>query len=537
MGNFAVENYVPIPSECALTNSKLLESLLPSSLVDFIRTRTLEKYLEHLSEKLPVTINEEGRFCLGEVALPGELLSYVLNQNVRMSPTNCWVENAGMGHIRVAQVFRDILWLLNQPVEMITLGGGTNHFPPLIERLAKAVLALYEQESLRKAVNSNMAPYTVLNHASCRNADQLMLKILLFITLGKQGSQDINALASAKSCAGVDETEEKARKLFKPLKPLISRLLKNYSQENARQLFLHPLFAKLWSLYGENFSNSVATIATDSAALDEGWINKNIRIFIEQMAVLMQSFQKTAETYQAEIILTAGFPAPPASLIAGSLAEQRAESLARNSELTLVMTASGVPQAQQLVFESIAKLALETKGTNLVIQCGYGTLGKELFSYFSNHFSGNDRVSLHWAEKISQAVDFFSALSFSEKPLLLVVKGSEMCRMAVSLGIPMLLTGAVGDHEVGNVLLSCMQSKPNIIILPNVYADLARQIQELFPAESESLLESLSQCKVNSFAEALEKAKDFISQGKQSLSPEVNRGAVLDILNYVIITM
>jgi hypothetical protein len=118
------------------------------------------------------------------------------------------------------------------------------------------------------------------------------------------------------------------------------------------------------------------------------------------------------------------------------------------------------------------KEQLSSGQVTMVIQCGYGEPGKLLFATLNDYLSKNpeiaSKICLHWAETVTAAVDFFEALAWTEKPIALFVKASEMPNMAMDLGMPCAPLGCVGKVEDGNIRLMGKMPESSIIFTQRV---------------------------------------------------------------------
>jgi hypothetical protein len=517
-----------------VTNCHVLNSLFArqENLIEHIATGELEFLLEHMERVLPVKL-DGNKLMMGEVEVPQPIAGRIVDHSLQFPLVNLWAENVGMGHLRIAQILKIYAQYFGLPVETISLGAGTRDFPALIERMAQAVLRLYEKESMRKAVENRMATNEVIPITS-DNQDERNLELFFSAIFGpKEAKNRVASLVSGRSFAGVEETDQAMYRAFRIFKRQVRSIFAQHSANGERHLFLHPILARLWHIFCDG-ENKTVTVATDSAKLDCGWLTQNQHsLYVEQSQTYLGEFSAAASGVNCELVALGGFCAPPSALIAGKLAETRKDNLAKNAKMNILLTASGVAGTQQKVFMDIAQEAMQNDNT-VIIQCGYGSTGEALYRFFQREFASQinqGSLVLHYSREITEAINFFTAFSFTEQPYALCVKGSEMCRIAVALGVPMILTGAVGDHEVGNVILACSQQKPNIFILPDVFENLQVQIRQLFPPkEAEDIIKIVEKRKCTSVPDAIVQSKKLILEGKESLSREINRGAALDLL-------
>ncbi len=199
--------------------------------------------------------------------------------------------------------------------------------------------------------------------------------------------------------------------------------------------------------------------------------------------------------YQDNIHVSHGFPAPVKGLLQiDELALARKETIENNQPLVLVLPGSGVATAQ---LESFGRMITQTAQQvsegklKIVVQAGAEYLGEKVFESLSTLVNdldvryGNikENVLIHRGKTTEAALDFFEILSGSFLPLVLAVKGSEMSRIAVQLGIPHIATGTIGEHEKWNVIVAALAGAA-VMIMPSAYFQCRDLIESSnFPRE------------------------------------------------------
>ena len=285
------------------------------------------------------------------------------------------------------------------------------------------------------------------------------------------------------------------------------------------------------------------TVGTDSVLEPSGWLPHR-RLMVETEVAKEIMHKVWGKRYDKNVTVTGGFPAPVKGLMLSQyLGEKRAEKLMGGEPLTVLLPASGVATAQLAAFKVVIgelAVALDEGKVRVVVQCGTNTLGeivkgelteqiKELETEFPKIW---ENIVLHHSEKTMGALDFFEVLAGSKMPMVMAVKGSEMARMAVALGIPHIALGTIGDHEKWNVIWSAIQGAP-VFIVHSSYSQVKEFIKSKhFPPVLRAIAdEAVERAKCESIVEAVERAREAILSKTRV---GTNRQMMLQTLQYLL---
>lgn len=258
---------------------------------------------------------------------------------------------------------------------------------------------------------------------------------------------------------------------------------------------------------------------------------------METQRALREMTDFWGQSVAQEIVVTNGFPSPMAMFHTSKISSQRSLNIKSGQIPVLILTASAVAAVQLNSFRQIIKDCAELLAQDklrIIVQAGCGQLGKIVFDQLNllinnlPHIRKN--ILLHLGNNADSAIDLFEAVAWGETPLILGVKGSEMCRMAVALNLPLIPTGAIGRHEFFNIYYSLLQGAP-IYLLPSVQKSLEENLPQLLSTDEWEVIKPLiKNAACPDFPSAISKAQEYIRQG--SVVP-TNWRASLEILAYL----
>jgi len=489
-----------------MVNASIIQSLLPD--------RRLYKEISSDSGELgyayQIFLNErvstkEG--LIGEIPIPE-----VLKNTDKTQEIDTLAINMGMGHRRPQRCYHFLLTTLGfTNVRDHFFGDKERLLNPLAEGMLRDALDRYTEQSIRDAKAKGMydGPLYIAKKTMYTNALDVVLKQFLS-SQGKEVSPselmkifagDIDASTPKELEAGNKIIQEVLPIFFQGIlfgkeaknvdiaKNLLSIVLKkdiqlkNSREEKVSMLIFHPLFTHVLDKVRGVMPNLHAAAVVTDRVVEPAWVSGN-DTEVKVLCAMKEARDATADfwkfdndTRDTRMPVLNGFTMPMAGFMRNHLSTVRREALEKNPEapITHILTASGIAPAQERSFishiESI-KDQLITNHAKMVIQCGYGEPGKLLFASLKEYISKNpeiaSKICLHRAETVTGAVDFFEALAWTEQPVVLAVKASEMPNMAMDLGMPCIPLGCVGKVEDGNIRLMGKLPESSVIFTTRV---------------------------------------------------------------------
>jgi len=498
--------HTSLPVSVEIVNDTILMTLLPDQrLYSEISTGSGELghiYQAFLYERL---CSRDG--FIGEVPIPEELQKADKAQEI-----DTLAINMGMGHRRPQRCYSFLLSTLGfTNVRDHFFGDKERLLNPLAEGILRDALDRYTEQSIRDAKEKGMynGPLYIAKKTKYTHALDVVLKQFLSSQGKEMTPAELMKIFSGNIDAKTPEELEAGNRIIEQVLTIFSQGLlfgkeaknidvainllsvmlkkdirfKNTRDEKIAMLIFHPLFNHILDEVREKMPNLHAAAVVTDRVVESAWVSRrdtNVKVLCAMKdarddAANFWKFDQT--TRDARMPVLDGFTMPMAGFIRNHLSEVRKEALEKNPDTPIVhvLTASGIAPAQEQSFithiESV-KEQLAGGHVTMVIQCGYGEPGKLLFASLKDYLNKNPDISskicLHWTETVTGAVDFFEALVWTEKPIALFVKASEMPNMAMDLGIPCAPLGCVGKVEDGNIRLMGKIPKSSIIFTQRV---------------------------------------------------------------------
>lgn len=427
--------------------------------------------------------------------------------------------NAGYGHLRPAILIDHVVQVLGGKTKSIFLGGPEDVVPRSeigpwkgfdYNRFFRAIARGWEEKSLRDAYQQGMIDYLPEERSEGPLYTGLARAVVLLrdpVDLLGQMSKGHPIKAMEQTIANGyavkdTDTPEALAKQARSMKFFFGSMMRNLIQPesganpDAHHLVLstHPLLARLIGEIQDHPKNtqpfSGFHFGPDVDQPLVAWVAKQLN-FVE----LMETARKWGNRLglpHPEIApnteVMHGYIAPPAVFERQHLAAKRAEALKEGAPLTVVALASGVAPAQLGSFSSFlenAQQQMREGHMRVVVQCGAeeggGLIVHDKLRKVVEQHGLQEQVVLHVAPTPQAAVDFFEAVAWAPVPMALFVKGAETARMAQALGIPVIPTGIVGDHELGNFIATLKDTPSMLTFIKGIGAKLADECQRLLP--------------------------------------------------------
>ncbi|HXS15285.1 MAG TPA: hypothetical protein VN711_04095 [Candidatus Saccharimonadales bacterium] len=474
-----------------------------------------ESYIRWAQQRLfgPHDISQGLPTHIGEVSLPRMLQTEM--SHVRVDVLSM---NAGYGHLRPAELFAHTLQVLGGKTRSFFFGGPQDIIPRAqfgpfkgfnYDRLFRAIAGGWEEKSLRDAHLQGMIDtlpqarkegpfYTGISRGIALFREPIGL--LKSMAKGHPLKAIEKAVADVYAVKDTDTPEalaQQARVMRRAFGGMMRRTLASEPKDNGTHhvvLSTYPLLARLIGEIQRHsphiFPFSSFHFGPDVDQPLVAWVNGQTN-FVERPETAHKWAHRLGLPYPEIAPYTQvvnGYVAPSSVFLRDSLNHQRREALDDGTPLTVVALASGIAPTQLGSFVSFLEGAEhQMKGgkMRMVIQCGAEEGGgnlvyKRLQKVVETH-GLEDYVVLHLAEDPKAAVDFFEAVSWAPVPMALLVKGAEVTRIAQALNIPVIPTGIVGDHELGNFLATLEDSPHMLTFPPTVGPQLQQEARRILP--------------------------------------------------------
>lgn len=406
---------------------------------------------------------------LGELSLVG--LSKLDLEGVKVGVFSAPM---GFGHHRLSRYYEIFLKTLGVAVEHIDLGNSGENLR--VMKFFSSLKTAYVNGSNKTAVETGLSQYAEWLSYDRHTWFTKALRIweehcpehFYNTFMGKPGKH---------------LTPANTRRTFGVLNTLFGKELRRYLKQRGitHKLVLYPMVN---ALVGKK---NTILIGTDSVLEPAGWIPDPLLV-VETDYAKNRLVKAWRGKMGQNIHVSKGFPAPVGALIRRSeLTKKRAEAIPLGEPQILFLPASGVATAQLKSFTDIlVEVAplLDQGKLKVVVQAGAEGLGKKvhdslstLVEQLSSEYPGlMKNVVIHHGQTVRAALDLFEVVAASGKPMSIAVKGSEMARIAVQLGIPHIVTGTIGEHEKWNVIVSALQGAA-VIVLPTAFDECWRLVE------------------------------------------------------------
>ncbi len=484
-----------------------------------------------LRARLSRGINDE-EFSLGELRIP----AWLVKQTVEEEMVGIFVANFGLGHLRPATQYQMLMETLGLPTVLVDLSElneeGDN---PLAMYVVKAFQERYLRVSHQNGYHNGSAHKEAYFEKS-KSKWWINAALDTWKLLDRKGYEELILGRPA-----ADLTPEVADRLIGVLSQWLGEDFRVYLGKLgvSRNMIFYPIVSAI------GFDGPTVVVGTDAVVDPRGW-RSDYPTLVEIELARERFRAELGEEASHRVLCFGGFATPLGGLIrAEELGKiRRDELLFGGQKLTLVLTASGVATAQKRMFEETIKEIADglNKGEmRLVIQTGYGKLGRQVYESMArlmgdlkvDYPSINDGVLLHWSEDPRGAVDFVEVLSSGEAPLVFAGKGGELTRMLVQLGVPHIVTGAIGDQECWNIIVAALQDS-QIEILPKAHEQVSEFINKFvgFPEDlKRSAHLAVDRHRRGSLTDGLVSATWAIAEGRTMV--KVNRQAMVETLEWL----
>lgn len=420
--------------------------------------------------------------------------------------------HVGYGHERVGLETSDSIALIGGRTKDFQIGGDKTVFHKTkgvwarllfgnLERAAKSFNWVYTKQSMEDARAKGMAGDALIAHPE--NPDPYPKTTRRLVTiLGVLGSRSIKEALSKKAREEVvrsafalkEQTPEQVKQgefLYRfTLMKSLAYLFKTTINQEIKQSFngeqLIPLIiathAVLASAIGQilekklqQFSNSITANFQPDKGMIAATHTHNPRTYVPNTQTIekweLQLQQSLPHTVSLE-----GFPSPLSVYARDELLAKRQQALRDGQPITVVATASGVALAQLGAFSDFMKHnseAIRNDEIRFVVQCGsQDNDGQVVYKQLLNQakvLGIENKVVLHLGKDHDSAIRFFDAISWTETPLSVLVKGSEMASILDTLNVHQLGVGALGEggHEIWNLAARFFEN-PYSVSFPSV---------------------------------------------------------------------
>lgn len=458
----------------------------------------------------------DGATRIGEVPLPENFHKFI----------NDWVfftisANFGYGHKRPEQYFRNLVELFGAHCESVFLGGPADVLKTILPNLAswlkghpekmkldqllRDMLMLYHETSVEDGKKHGMVPqdYEIEKENRLSKQDKEGILNILEYSGAKPGIKKNPSLIREVFTGKDVDTKETIDKQALALdlifgyasRGLIKDIKKRHPNKKLGIISTFPLVSRhLGRLKGKTrkMIDAIVNIGTDAVQALQIYMWGLVPTYLEAPEAINKLKKRAMLEELEDTYATGGFPSPLSVFKRNGLSQKRTENLKKGVPLTIVGTASGIAPAQEESFVNFMQMSVGKikKGElRMIFQCGAEEGGAiHVYNRLLNEaklLGIEDKVVLHVGKDPQAALDFFEALSWSETPMALLVKGSEMARIAYSLNIPLIPTGAIGDHEIWNLVLA-LRGQPGFVnFLPEVAEALKENIKDTWKDDEE----------------------------------------------------
>jgi len=487
-----------------------------------------DSYINHMREKLSSFISSLDREVIESLRNSGGVVGLAINM--------------GLGHIRVMIPIFKLCQILGIPTTRIVIGDKNRenvdrHIHPFVSSIVKAALQAYEEESLKLAYDQGMT--TVLIEPRTEDLSRRAFERVIALIHGKRSlSEEERHRFIMGMFSAVEDNSSMQELVGGGLFGFFLRRI--FDHVHAKNIvFTHPIFSVIASSKaGKLFlreAYNIISVATD-AIVASTWL-KDFRLLVETEEAKEKLIKDCGDRANNQVIVAEGLVSPLSSLLSENLYTERRKLVQQGEPLTCLLTASGVAPVQEASFKEFLTENAERIASGeirVVIQSGYGYMGSLLYEKLSIHISKlglQGEVLMHWHETAIGAVEFAEAVTLEEIPLVLVTKGGEMTRVAVTLPVPQIVTGAISEHEIHNISTSMNQNAP-IFVLPHIAEGILQEAMKIWGnQEIDGLQELLNAFAIDSYETALLNAREFYLSGQM---PQVNRAAVWMVLEELV---
>lgn len=502
---------------------------------------------------------------IGEVEIPPLLRTHGHNISALLLSFN-----VGYGHLRPALALQNVIELLGGKARSAFLGGEENSIPHTgktdfggykdLNRLLRGVGRWYRVTNLTTAHQQGMMDQPPTFSNPDPEYTQLAKTILGFVA-----DRETFKKAPEKAIAEVmtflrERTRGQVWASSIALSLLFRRslrtLIQNSFHEERRKEKLviathgtigealgtiHPLTKQRIGYVDANFQPDVCMFYDTYTQNPHTYTEKNETV---EKWGMKQGFHN-GEHARNTIVLD-GYITPLSVFKREQLAETRRQALESGIPLTVVATASGNAPAQLGAFKDFIITNLPhfaDKTLRMVVECGAeeggGLIVHDQLHNLIKKYHLEESVVLHASKTPEASLQFFEAVSWAPVPIAMLVKASEMTRIAQALNVPLISTGALGPHELWNIAATLLDNPTSVVFSQKVGAIVRDGILKNFPNDMlvqqhperryiERLVENLSTRTAQNAADLLQLVRDHITGGRESSS---NQQAMLTLLS------
>lgn len=475
----------------------------------------LNEYSLHLRERFLVDGN------LGELTVHSLMSGF--GKPVRIGAFSAPM---GFGHHRLSRYYETLLKTVGLDVIHVDL-GASGEGPKFME-FFKYLKTAYINGSNRNGVQTGLS----FDYERLTYVDKTFVSKMLQAWENHAPDHFYNTMMGKP---GKHLTPASTRRTFRFLDRVFGEEFRSYLTEKGitHHLVLYPMINSLVD------NQKTILVGTDSVLEPAGWIPEP-RLIVETEFAKAKILKAWKGDYSEKVLVSNGFPAPIVGLAqSNELVMKRAQALENGQPLVLILPASGVATAQ---LRSFSEILVETASLvsagklKIIVQTGAEELGKRVYESLSTlvvdlseEFVGyKENVILHYGKTVEAALDLFEVLAGSNLPMVVAVKGSEMSRIAVQLGMPHIATGTIGEHEKWNVIVSAIQGAA-VSISSAAYFECRNLIEsDAFPREYYWVARNALERNYSpSMIESLSRAELMI---KERIYPDTNRQMMVDSL-------
>lgn len=432
----------------------------------------------------------------------------------------------GLGHTRIGDAIKE--WAEVMGFNTVDHYISEAEHDPPTPKYSDFIQVMYRwfvMASLEKAVAKGMCPPDVFEGLSMPISESIFEKIAkgIHFAIGHKQMMEVSLGSASFDSSALTETLKKiTRTLFTAEQAGFLRRLSDLYGPRVVNILMHPFFATVMP------KSAIGLLAGTDSILIPDWYDKphspQFELYLETEvgADILRRFFNIHPGENDPFHPTGGFPAP---LSAGNVMEftkERHTEAENGTPPVIFIPASGIAPVQEYpIINTLNELQsqLSQNQVRILIQCGYGYMGEKLYQKISAFIQklpaeSRNNILLHLSHHPQDASRFFSLVSRSRAPLILMVKGSEMARLAHQLNIPLIATGAVGRHEIFNIYICLLNGLP-VYMLPEVYDQYVDELKSVLSAEQfEQAKPLLKKIRIGQLSEGLERSITYYKEDK-----------------------